>query len=129
VDDARVVINGPAIEEPQGHVQIKYVGDLSPHWDYDVYFGDTEVIQAFVNRVHARLSYLPWYDPQFKRNCVRSLRDAMAEQLQVEWSVPETYVADDPMNKLQKLTPKEIVEEAIEIVTAVKEDSSQTAMR
>ena len=63
-------------------------------------------------------------DPRFaiEHRSFAEMRDAMAEQLQVEWSVPETYVADDPMNKLQKLTPKEIVEEAIEIVTAVKED-------
>jgi hypothetical protein len=48
-------------------------------------FGDTEQIQAFVDRVDARLRLLPPHDPQFRRNRERVNRDAEREALQVEW--------------------------------------------
>jgi hypothetical protein len=48
-------------------------------------FGDTEQIQAFVDRVDARLRLLPPHDPQFRRNRERVNRDAEREALHVEW--------------------------------------------
>jgi hypothetical protein len=48
-------------------------------------FGDEEQIQAFVDRIDARLRLLPPHDPQFRRNRERVNRDAEREALIVEW--------------------------------------------
>ena len=48
-------------------------------------FGDEEQIQAFVDRIDARLRFLPPHDPQFRRNQERVRRDAERENLQVDW--------------------------------------------
>lgn len=50
-------------------------------------FGDEEQIQAFVDRVDARLRFLPPHDPQFRRNRERVNRDAEREGLLVEWNL------------------------------------------
>ena len=50
-------------------------------------FGEPEQIQAFVDRVDARLRLLPPHDPQFRRNRERVNRDAEREQLKIEWDL------------------------------------------
>jgi hypothetical protein len=50
-------------------------------------FGDEEQIQSFVDRIDARLRFLPPHDPQFRRNRDRVSRDAERENLLVEWNL------------------------------------------
>jgi hypothetical protein len=73
------------IVEPVGHVQVIYLGPVSPHWECRMVFGDEAQIQAFVDRVDARLRLIPPHDPQFRRNRERVNRDAEREALLVEW--------------------------------------------
>jgi hypothetical protein len=68
------------VVDPVGHVQVIYLGPVAPHWD-------EEQIQAFVDRVDARLRFLPPHDPQFRRNRERVNRDAERENLLVEWNL------------------------------------------
>jgi hypothetical protein len=75
------------VVEPVGHVQIVYLGPVAPHWECRMVFGDEEQIQAFVDRVDARLRFLPPHDPQFRRNRERVNRDAEREGLLVEWNL------------------------------------------
>ena len=73
------------VVDPVGHVQVIYLGPVAPHWECRMVFGDEEQIQAFVDRVDARLRFLPPHDPQFRRNSERVVRDAEREQLALEW--------------------------------------------
>ena len=75
------------IENPVGHVQVIYLGPIAPHWECRMVFGEPEQIQAFVDRVDARLRLLPPHDPQFRRNRERVNRDAEREQLKIEWDL------------------------------------------
>lgn len=82
--------NFPAAEatpvtDPVGHVQVVYLGPVAPHWECRMVFGDEEQIQGFVDRIDARLRFLPPHDPQFRRNRERVNRDAEREGLLVEW--------------------------------------------
>jgi hypothetical protein len=122
MDKSRVVVDGPTVENQEGHIEIKYLGPIAPHWDIIWHSGDADLIQGFCNRVYARLSYLPWYDPQFKRNCVRVFRDAMDEKIRVVWDLEEVDVVVDEKGKTKSQTPQSIVEDAVEIVTAKPED-------
>jgi hypothetical protein len=78
--------------EPVGHVQVVYLGPIAPHWECRMVFGDEEQIQAFVDRIDARLRFLPPHDPQFRRNRDRVNRDAERENLLVEWNLDSSEV-------------------------------------
>ena len=75
------------VVDPVGHVQVIYLGPVAPHWECRMVFGDEEQIQAFVDRIDARLRFLPPHDPQFRRNRERVNRDAERENLLVEWNL------------------------------------------
>jgi hypothetical protein len=83
VDD--VPIEEPV--EPVGHVRVVYLGPVAPHWEVQSDFGDPELIEAFRERVLARLVLLPPHDPQFRRNRERVVRDAEREHLTLEWDL------------------------------------------
>src|ERR1700723_4586286 len=70
--------------EPVGHVRVVYLGPIAPHWDVQSDFGPAEVVDAFRERVLARLVLLPPHDPQFRRNRERVVRDAERENLALE---------------------------------------------
>ena len=76
---------------PIGHVRVVYLGPVAPHWDVQSDFGPSEVVDAFRERVLARLVLLPPHDPQFRRNRERVVRDAERENLALEWDlgIPE----------------------------------------
>jgi hypothetical protein len=76
-----------ATAAPIGHVRVIYLGPVAPHWEVQSDFGDPEVIDAFRNRVLARLVLLPPHDPQFRRNRERVVRDAERENLTLEWDL------------------------------------------
>ena len=76
---------GTEVLEPVGHVQVIYLGPVAPPWECRMVFGDEEQIQAFVDRIDARLRFLPPHDPQFRRNRERVNRDGEREGLIVEW--------------------------------------------
>lgn len=78
--------------DPVGHVQVVYLGPIAPHWECRMVFGDEEQIQAFVDRIDARLRFLPPHDPQFRRNRDRVNRDAERENLLVEWNLDSSEV-------------------------------------
>jgi hypothetical protein len=73
--------------EPVGHVRVVYLGPVAPHWDVQSDYGDPEMIDAFRDRVLARLVLLPPHDPQFRRNRERVVRDAERENLALEWDL------------------------------------------
>ena len=72
---------------PVGHVRVVYLGPVAPHWEVQSDYGDPEVIDAFRDRVLARLVLLPPHDPQFRRNRERVVRDAERENLELEWDL------------------------------------------
>jgi hypothetical protein len=72
---------------PQGHVQIIYLGPVSPHWEIRRVFGDTQAIDEFRTRAMARLQLLPPHDPQFRRNRERVSRDAEREHFVLDWDL------------------------------------------
>jgi hypothetical protein len=83
-------VDEDAIEEPVepvGHVRVVYLGPVAPHWDVQSDYGDPELIEAFRDRVLARLVLLPPHDPQFRRNRERVVRDAEREHLTLEWDL------------------------------------------
>ena len=73
--------------DPIGHARVVYLGPVAPHWDVQSDFGPAEVVDAFRERVLARLVLLPPHDPQFRRNRERVNRDAERENLIVEWNL------------------------------------------
>jgi hypothetical protein len=83
VDDAPV--EEPV--EPVGHARVVYLGPVAPHWEVQSDYGDPELIEAFRERVLARLVLLPPHDPQFRRNRERVVRDAEREHLTLEWDL------------------------------------------
>ena len=76
-----------AAEEPVGHARVVYLGPVAPHWEVQSDYGDTEVIDAFRDRVLARLVLLPPHDPQFRRNRERVVRDAERERIALDWDL------------------------------------------
>lgn len=74
-------------QPPVGHARIVYLGPVAPHWEVRVDYGDRAVMDAFRDRVHARLLLLPPHDPQFRRNRERVNRDAERENILVDWDL------------------------------------------
>jgi hypothetical protein len=74
-------------QEPVGRVRVVYLGPVAPHWDVQFEFGEPEVLDAFRDRVLARLVLLPPHDPQFRRNRERVVRDAERENLLLDWDL------------------------------------------
>ena len=85
-------------EPPRGAVKIVYLGPVAPHWEIRSEFGDRAVIDAFRDRVNARLVLLPPHDPQFRRNRERVARDAERERLILSWDLgmPDEQAPPDP---------------------------------
>ncbi|MGH9183404.1 MAG: hypothetical protein ACRDZ9_06285 [Acidimicrobiales bacterium] len=85
-------------EPPRGHVRVVYLGPVAPHWELQSDFGDRQVIEAFRQRMMARLVLLPPHDPQFRRNRERVARDAERENLLLEWDLglPDEEAPPDP---------------------------------
>jgi len=83
---------------PQGSVKIVYLGPVAPHWDLRFDYGDPRQLEAFRDRVMARLMLLPPHDPQFRRNRERVARDAERERLVLEWDLgmPDEQAPPDP---------------------------------
>ncbi len=80
-------------EPPVGQAMIVYLGPVAPHWDIRTVYGDDDMMNAFHDRVHARLLLLPPHDPQFRRNRERVMRDAERERIAVRWDLG--YPEDD----------------------------------
>jgi hypothetical protein len=76
-----------ATEPPVAHVRMVYLGPTAPHWEIRSDFGDRSAIDAFRDRVQARLLLLPPHDPQFRRNRERVNRDAERENYRIEWDL------------------------------------------
>mgnify|MGYP006196815789 CR=1 FL=1 len=74
-------------QPPQGHVRVVYLGPVAPHWEVQSDFGDRALIDAFRDRVQARLQLVPPHDPQFRRNRERVVRDAERENLLLDWDL------------------------------------------
>ena len=74
-------------EPPAGQATIVYLGSTAPHWDIRADFGEREPMDAFRDRVNARLLLLPPHDPQFRRNRERVNRDAERERIVVVWDL------------------------------------------
>jgi hypothetical protein len=72
---------------PVGAAKIFYLGPVAPHWEVRYVQGDRAVIDAFRERVYARLLLLPPHDPQFRRNRERVNRDAERERIVLEWDL------------------------------------------
>jgi hypothetical protein len=90
-DNEDEVAETPELIDPIGHARVVYLGPVAPHWDVQSDFGPPEVVDAFRERVLARLVLLPPHDPQFRRNRERVVRDAERENLALEWDlgIPE----------------------------------------
>ncbi len=74
-------------EPPVAHSKIVYLGPVAPHWDVRLVSGERSIIDAFRDRVNARLLLLPPHDPQFRRNRERVNRDAERERIYLEWDL------------------------------------------
>ncbi len=74
-------------QPPVGSVKVIYHGPVAPHWEIRAEFGDSATIDAFRERVFARLLLLPPHDPQFRRNRERVNRDAERENFILEWDL------------------------------------------
>ena len=72
---------------PVAHARIVYVGPTAPHWEVHSDFGDGRLIDEFRTRAMARLLLLPPFDPQFRRNRERCVRDAERERILLEWDL------------------------------------------
>ena len=72
---------------PVGHARVVYLGPVAPHWEIHSDFGDPKMIDAFRDRVMARLVLVPPHDPQFRRNRERVVRDAERERLLLDWDL------------------------------------------
>jgi hypothetical protein len=73
--------------EPVAHARVVYLGPVAPHWEVQSDFGDPTLVDAFRERVLARLVLLPPHDPQFRRNRERVVRDAERENITLEWEL------------------------------------------
>jgi len=87
MSDAEVEVEEAEPQPPIGHVRVVYLGPVAPHWEVQSDFGDAELIDAFRDRVLARLVLLPPHDPQFRRNRERVVRDAERENLLLDWDL------------------------------------------
>ena len=53
------VVETAELIDPIGHVRVVYLGPVAPHWDVQSDFGPADVVDAFRERVLARLVLLP----------------------------------------------------------------------
>ncbi|HEX7096433.1 MAG TPA: hypothetical protein VF183_11155 [Acidimicrobiales bacterium] len=74
-------------QAPIASAKIVYLGPVAPHWEVRHVYGDRNVVDAFRERVNARLLLLPPHDPQFRRNRERVNRDAERERIAIEWDL------------------------------------------
>jgi hypothetical protein len=74
-------------ESPLASARIVYLGPVAPHWEVYHTGGERKVVDAFRQRVLARLMLLPPHDPQFKRNRDRIMKDAEIERVTVVWDL------------------------------------------
>ncbi len=75
------------VPAPVAAAQVVYLGPVAPHWEVRGVYGERAVIDAFRDRVNARLLLLPPHDPQFRRNRERVNRDAERELIAIEWDL------------------------------------------
>jgi hypothetical protein len=82
-DDDRIdeETDRPAI----GSARIVYTGHLAPYWEIELEGDDSAALEAFRERAMARLTMLPPYDPQFRRNGERVSKDASQAGIALEW--------------------------------------------
>lgn len=85
MSDIAEVTNQP----PLASVTVVYLGPVAPHWDVRSDFGDKALVDEFHRRLNARLMLVPPYDPQFRRNRERVIRDAERENVLLAWDPPE----------------------------------------
>ena len=99
-----------------------YLGPASPHWEIRATWGDVPVVDAFRNRVNARLLLLPKHDPQFRRNRERVNRDAERELIKVEWDLGDDMIESrtpppvTPIPEFEPL-PEPVPEPVVDIVS------------
>ena len=74
-------------ETPLASARIVYLGPVAPHWEVYHTGGERKVVDAFRQRVLARLMLLPPHDPQFKRNRDRIMKDSEIERVTVVWDL------------------------------------------
>ena len=74
-------------ESPLASARIVYLVPVAPHWEVYHTGGERKVVDAFRQRVLARLMLLPPHDPQFKRNRDRIMKDAEIERVTVVWDL------------------------------------------
>ena len=98
-----VVDPGP----PRGHARVVYLGPVAPHWDVLADYGDRAMIDAFRDRVMARLQLVPPHDPQFRRNRERVARDAERENLLIDWDLGVPEDSRGPVRRQVEHTPHE----------------------
>ena len=82
------------VQEPRAHARVVFLGPVAPHWEVYGEWGDRAVLEEFRARVLARLVLLPRFDPQFKRNYLRIVRDAVREGITLEWDMPEPDIPE-----------------------------------
>jgi hypothetical protein len=75
------------LQPPVAAAKVVYLGPVAPHWEVRGVHGDRAIIDAFRERVNARLLLLPPHDPQFRRNRERVNRDAERERIALEWDL------------------------------------------
>jgi hypothetical protein len=116
------------IEPPRGHVKVVYLGSVAPHWEVQSGHGDKALIDDFRQRVLARLLLLPKYDPQFRRNSERIVRDAQRENLILEWELgdEDDVVAVGPAVDIAEVANQSPVNES-ESSTDVEADDAVDA--
>jgi hypothetical protein len=68
-----------------GNARIVYIGHLAPYWEIEIEGDDSTALEAFRERAMARLTMLPPYDPQFRRNNERVTKDAVQSGIALEW--------------------------------------------
>ncbi|MHB8262794.1 MAG: hypothetical protein ACYDGY_03460 [Acidimicrobiales bacterium] len=73
--------------EPVGTATITYTGHLAPYWDIELEGRDQGILDSFRDRVMARLTMLPPYDPQFRRNGERVSKEAEREGIALQWNL------------------------------------------
>lgn len=78
----------------KGHLRVIYKGPIYPHWNIESDFGDKRLVEAFGQKVLARLFFLPPHDPQFKRNRERIVRDAEREGILLEWVINSSEITE-----------------------------------
>ncbi|MCL4433361.1 MAG: hypothetical protein M1399_01100 [Actinobacteria bacterium] len=76
-----------ASPEPAGTATITYTGHLAPYWDIQLEGKEQGVLESFRDRAMARLTMLPPYDPQFRRNGERVSKEAERQGIVLHWNL------------------------------------------